>query len=78
MSADLARMLVLAAWAYMAIGALFAFAFVAVGVRQVTAKARGASPLFHVLIFPGCAALWPLLARKWLAARNRDDDGGHP
>ena len=71
MSADIARALVLAGWCYMAIGLVFALAFVTVGIRQVDEKAHGGSLLFHILILPGCAALWPVLLRKWLAARRR-------
>ena len=59
MSLEWARALVLAAWGYLAIGVLFALAFLALGIRRVEPKARGASGFFYLLIFPGCMALWP-------------------
>lgn len=70
MSAELARVIVFVGWSYVALGLLFAIAFIAIGVRVVEPKARGGSLLFHVLIVPGCAALWPVLALEWLRARR--------
>ena len=70
MTADVARVIVLAGWAYIGVGLLFAIAFVTVGVRVIEPRARGGSVLFHVLIVPGCTALWPLLCSKWLRARR--------
>jgi membrane protein implicated in regulation of membrane protease activity len=51
---------------YVIIGALFAIVFVSFGVGRVDASARGAGVWFRALIFPGVAALWPLLAWRWL------------
>lgn len=77
MTAEIARTIVLIGWGYVGLGVLFALAFVTVGVRVVEPKARGGSPLFYILIFPGCAALWPLLASKWLRARSSGRDDVH-
>lgn len=68
MSEALATKLVVAGWAYMAIGFLFALVFVSAGARVVDPKTAGGSVLFRVLIIPGCAALWPLLLHKWWRA----------
>jgi hypothetical protein len=54
--------------AYAVAGLLFAVAFVARGSAVIDPSAR-ASPLgFRLLIFPGAAALWPVLLRKWIFA----------
>jgi hypothetical protein len=57
-------MLVLSA--YLALGAVFALAYVTVGIGRVDPSAKGAPWTFRVLVFPGVAALWPLLLRLWL------------
>lgn len=65
-------MLILATWLvnvaalYAAIGVVFAIAFVWKGVDRIDPAARGGTWGFRVLIFPGAAALWPLLAGRWL------------
>jgi hypothetical protein len=55
---------------YAAVGALFALAFVMVGVERVDGGARGAGFLFRVLIFPAAAALWPVMLVKWIRAKG--------
>ena len=62
----LARTLLLSAEIYLALGVLFAVAFVALGVGTIDPAARGGTPGFRVLIVPGSALLWPLLLRRWL------------
>ena len=57
-----------ALYAYTLAGALFALVFVVRGVHAVDTQARGASLGFRLLIFPGVAAFWPLLLRRWLRA----------
>jgi len=54
--------------AYAAVGAAFAIAFVTIGVARVDPVARHAPLGFRLLIAPGAAALWPLLAARWLGA----------
>lgn len=48
---------------YLALGVACALPF-AVLVQRLEPTARGASPLFRVLIVPGAALLWPLVARR--------------
>lgn len=66
MSVALASSIVLALAIYAALGALFGLAFVILGVTRVDPAARGTGPGFRLLILPGVAALWPLLALRWL------------
>jgi hypothetical protein len=69
---------------YTAVGVLFAIPFAFRGVTAIDANARaGAPPGFRLLIVPGAAALWPLLLKRWLAARRaaaqaRDAAEPHP
>lgn len=63
-------MVVAAAGAYVAAGALFAAAFVTWGVGRVDPVARAGSPGFRLIILPGVIALWPLLASRWFARRT--------
>ncbi len=53
---------------YWAVGMLFAAAFAMFGVQRVDAAARGSGPGFRLMVMPGAAALWPLLAVKWARA----------
>ena len=53
---------------YALIGVMFAMAFVTAGAGRVDPAARGAPIGFRILIFPGTAALWPLLLRRWIAS----------
>jgi len=61
-----ARILVLALEAYLALGLLFALGFVTRGVARLDPAARTGTWGFRVLILPGCALLWPLLAARLL------------
>jgi hypothetical protein len=60
-----ATLLILLA-AYLVMGFLFAIPFVLVGVRRIDPHATRGSWGFRVLIVPGSAFLWPLLAKRWL------------
>jgi len=51
--------------AYAALGLLFAFVFVWVGIERLDAQARGAGIGFRLLILPGVAAFWPLFLQRW-------------
>lgn len=53
---------------YIAIGVLFATAFVTLGVSRIDAAAHGSSIAFRLVITPGVVALWPYLAYRWLHA----------
>jgi hypothetical protein len=65
MNLQLAEILVFSAAGYLAIGAVFAFAFVARGVERVDDAARASGWGFRLLLLPGSAVLWPWLARRW-------------
>ncbi|MBI4910777.1 MAG: hypothetical protein HY820_44600 [Acidobacteria bacterium] len=52
--------------AYAIIGAVFAVAFLIGGVNRLDPAAKASGLAFRVIVFPGCVALWPLLAVKWL------------
>jgi hypothetical protein len=56
---------------YALAGVVFALCFVTVGVTRLDPASRGTSWTFRVLILPGSAALWPLLAVKW--ARHKGE-----
>jgi len=75
MTVELAERIWLPVALYLAIGALFSFAFVAVGAPRMDRAASGANAVFRLMIAPGAALLWPLLALMWVAgagANNRD------
>ncbi|MEM8799254.1 MAG: hypothetical protein AAGF15_04160, partial [Pseudomonadota bacterium] len=67
-SLDALTVLLLVIAGYVAIGFLFAIAFVLRGCRIVDPTAHGGSFGFKCLIFPGSVALWPLLLVKWFRA----------
>lgn len=50
--------------AYAGAGTIFALWFVASGVDRFDRAARRAGFAFRALIFPGAAALWPVLVVK--------------
>lgn len=49
---------------YALLGAVFAGWFVTAGVGRLDESAKGGPWSFRLLIFPGCAALWPVLLVK--------------
>lgn len=65
MALTLATWLVLGMGIYLGLGVLFAVPFLVRGVQRVDPGAQGAGWGFRVLILPGVAALWPVLARRW-------------
>lgn len=62
----LAEWIVAVGTAYLTAGALFGGWFVVVGVARFDPAAKGTTPVFRLLILPGCVTLWPALAMKWL------------
>ena len=68
---SIVQITLLIAGAYVVTGAVFASAFVTLGVSRLDHAASGAPWSFRVLIWPGVAALWPVMLSKWLAARRR-------
>ena len=59
------EILVTAAGVYLAVGIAFAIPFALVGAGKVDPDAQGATWGFRVLVVPGAALLWPLMARRW-------------
>lgn len=53
---------------YAGIGVVFAAVFVLAGIGRVDPVAREAPLGFRLIVMPGCAALWPLLLRRWMRA----------
>jgi hypothetical protein len=67
MSQFVAEALVTLGAVYVGAGLAFAVAFVAVGVARVDRVAAEGTLGFRLILVPGCALLWPLLARRWVA-----------
>lgn len=67
MSVELASWLVNLFLLYAAIGIVFALAFLWRGVGRIDPVAAEGTLGFKILIFPGCVAFWPLLAKRWLS-----------
>lgn len=67
MSLTLANWLVGLTGIYAGLGTFFAIAFCLKGAGRVDEAAREGTWGFRVLIFPGAAALWPLLLKRWIA-----------
>jgi hypothetical protein len=61
-----AMLLVFVLIAYATLGLLFGIAFITIGVQRIDPVARGTGIGFRLLILPGVAAFWPLLARRWI------------
>ncbi len=55
---------------YLGVGLVFAIAFVWKGVGRIDPSAAEGTFGFRLLIIPGTAALWPILARRWLAGEG--------
>lgn len=62
----LATSFVYAFYLYFFLGFLFSVAFVTTGVKRLDPNAEGSGVVFRLLIFPGSAAFWPLLLRRWI------------
>lgn len=59
------NLILLATTAYGVAGMVFAVAFAWRGVEVIDSAAHGAPWTFRLLMIPGSAALWPLLALRW-------------
>jgi hypothetical protein len=73
----IAIVLVRLMYAYALAGGLFAILFVLRGIQRVDHQAEGAGFGFRLLIFPGAAAFWPLLLRRWLRATGEPPKEGN-
>jgi hypothetical protein len=56
---------------YAAVGICIAAAFVTFGMTRVLAEPTTATIGARMLVFPGAAALWPHVLRRWLKAGRR-------
>jgi hypothetical protein len=65
----IAQWIVNLAMIYTVLGLVFALVFVAFGVGRIDSAAKGSPLTFRLLIFPGAAALWPLLLKRWLSGQ---------
>jgi len=63
---------------YAAIGVVFAILFLVAGIQRIDSQARGAGAGFRLIIFPGVAALWPLLLKRWLRGPFEPPDESNP
>ncbi|MDX2116424.1 MAG: hypothetical protein SFZ24_12510 [Planctomycetota bacterium] len=61
-------LLIYAALAYLAIGALIALPLAFRGVNRLDPAARGSGLAFRLVIIPGLAAFWPIVLARWLRA----------
>ena len=50
---------------YLAIGLIFGVAFAFAGVKKIDPAASEAGLGFKLLIIPGSAVFWPVLAKRW-------------
>jgi hypothetical protein len=63
------------AGSYLALGAIFAVAFLARGVARIDPAAAGAPLGFRLILAPGVVALWPVLLRRWASGATEPPDG---
>jgi len=78
MNERVATLLVGALYLYGVAGLFFAIAFVTTGVKRIDSQAIGSGVAFRVLIFPGAAALWPLLLRRWISRTGEPPEERNP
>lgn len=74
MSLTVATTLVNLFLVYVAVGLIFAVAFIWRGVGAVDPVAREGTRGFKALIFPGCVAFWPWLLKRWLKGEEPQDE----
>ncbi|MEM1166775.1 MAG: hypothetical protein AAGI30_10855 [Planctomycetota bacterium] len=58
---------------YVLIGVVFAAVFLVVGIGAVDPVVRDSPKRTRVLLAPGCVALWPVLAIKWLGVKKQKE-----
>ncbi|HRI24708.1 MAG TPA: hypothetical protein PLZ45_08515 [Ferruginibacter sp.] len=56
---------------YLAMGIVFAIAFLLKGIEKTDPAAHGSGPGFRLIIFPGTVALWPVLLQKWMNIKKK-------
>jgi hypothetical protein len=70
MTIAMAETIVAVLGVYAAIGVAFALAFIVFGAGRIDPSARGMPVQARMIIFPGVAALWPLVLVKLFAQRE--------
>lgn len=65
---EMVRLLLDLFYLYVLAGVVFAVLFLWRGAGRIDEEAQGISWKTRALLFPGTAALWPLLLRKWRRA----------
>ena len=74
----MATLLLNLAGLYLALGLVFAIAFVTKGVGRIDPDAAQGSWGFRLLILPGSTLLWPLLLKRWMSgARPAAEHNAH-
>ena len=68
MSVEAASALVGWLGVYFGVGLVFALAFELFALARLDPAARGAGIGFRLMIFPGLAALWPIMLALWAGA----------
>ncbi|MEQ9616520.1 MAG: hypothetical protein RLN60_00625 [Phycisphaerales bacterium] len=66
MSDNAAQLVVTIVAVYAGVGLVVALLFLFLAVKRIDPAANGASRGFRVLVFPGAAALWPVILVKWI------------
>jgi hypothetical protein len=69
-----ALLVVRAVEVYLAVGVIFALAFVSFGIARVDPSAAGSSVWFRMLVVPGAVALWPLLLSRWVRGKTAPEE----
>jgi hypothetical protein len=62
-------LIIITAGIYLALGLLFAIAFIIKGVHIIDEESVSTPIGFRLLIFPGSVLLWPFLLRNWMNKR---------
>ena len=57
---------------YVAVGVVFALAFLTIGVTRALPEPIPVSLGARILFFPASTILWPLVLKRWLKARGRE------
>jgi hypothetical protein len=65
MSTEFANWIVTVCGGYLALGAVFALAFVSFGAGRIDPDAKGMPCVARCLLLPGAALLWPVMLFKW-------------
>ena len=69
---QLINALVIAVYLYIGVGAIVGIVIASFGLARLDSEAENAGAGFRILVFPGIAALWPILLRRYLRG------GGEP